>query len=456
MKNNFLQAAGVAVLMFAAWPGARLHAGQPAATEADVKLTQRVLYIGHRADQFEPFLKQHFPKVQPIALDGFQPPLAEDFDVVLLDWPQTGGLKREHRSPLGERASWHKPTVLLGSAGLNLAVVWKLKGGSGCTCLAPVAYDLREHEIFQSPIPIDIKATTTIPTPKDFLGELKTSTVQVLLLIDNIQNYDRVIEDHARGWSTHYFEFASVPEVEIFSGGINEQTPKSSAFWRQGNLLHFGFEQSPTELNAIGRAMLLNGIAYISRFSQDRPIDVTPSVFAEEKIGTSRRRARNYFFSGHVEWATNYISAATLTTFNWRDPEAGKAWIETNGMWLRPGPGNFLEIDAEARALGVPFDAPDFLSKTIAAMRDEKTKASALLLLSRYAPEGPGAKADAAAWDSWWRENSSYVLYSELGCYRWYIDPLAKSRGIPTASLRGPARADRPAATSGVADLKAN
>ena len=456
MKNTILQVASVAVLMFTAWPNSRIQAAQSAATEANAMLTQRVIYIGPRADQFGPFLKKHFPKVQTVALDDFQPAMADDFDVVLLDWPQTGGLKREHRSPLGERTSWHKPTVLLGSAGLNLAIVWKLKGGSGCTCLAPVAYGLREHEIFQSPIPIDIKATTTIPTPKDFQGELKTSTVQVLPLIDNIQNYDRVIEDHARGWSTHYYEFASVPEVEIFSGGINEQTPASSAFWRQGNLLHFGFEQSPTELNAIGRAMLLNGIAYISRFTEDRPIDVTPSVFGEEKIGTTRRRARNCFFNGHVDWATEMISGATLASFNWRDPVEGKAWIETNGMWLHPGSGNFLEIDAEAKALGVPFDAPDFLPKTIAAMRDEKTKASASLLLSRYAPEGPGATATAEAWDAWWRENSPYLFYSELGCYRWYIDPLAKSRGVPTASLRGPARADKQTAASGVADAKAN
>jgi len=112
--------------------------------------------------------------VQSVALDDFQPVLASDFDVVLLDWPQTRGpIRHQRESPLGKRESWHKPTVLLGSAGLNLAVVWKLKGGSGCTCLAPVAYDLREHEIFQSPVPIDIKATTTIPTPKAFLAAFK-------------------------------------------------------------------------------------------------------------------------------------------------------------------------------------------------------------------------------------------------------------------------------------------
>jgi hypothetical protein len=405
-------------------------------------LNQRIIYIGHRADQFEPFLKKHFPKVQSVALGDFQPSMADNFDVVLLDWPQTGFGKFDDRSPLGDRATWHKPTVLLGSAGLNLAVVWKLKGGSGCTCLAPVAYRLREHEIFKGPVPIDIRAVTTIPTPKAFTGFLKTSTVEVIPLIDNIQNYDRVIEDYARGWSTHYFEFADMPEVEIFCGGINEQTPESSAFWRQGNLLHFGFEQSPTQLNRIGRAMLLNGIAYISRFTEDRPIDVTLSPFGKEQVGISRRRARGCL-NNHMDRVTRAISASTLAMFNWHDQAVGIAWMKTNSVWLHPNSENLLEIDTEARSLGVHFDDPGFLPATIAVLHNEKNKTVAMRLLCRYAPEGPGANADVASWEAWWHENSPYLFYSELGCYQWYIDPLAKNRKVPTASLRGPARADR-------------
>jgi hypothetical protein len=83
------------------------------------------------------------------------------------------------------------------------------------------------------------------------------------------------------------------------------------------------------------------------------------------------------------------------------------------------------------------------LPKTIAALHDEKTKAAATVLLVRYAPDGPGANASADAWEKWWQDNSPYLFYSELGCYRWYIDPLAKKRGIPTKDLRGPARADK-------------
>jgi hypothetical protein len=142
-----------------------------------------------------------------------------------------------------------------------------------------------------------------------------------------------------------------------------------------------------------------------------------------------------------VEWATNEFSAATLAAFNWRDRDTAKAWLATNAMWLHPGPGNFLEIDAEAKALGVPFDSLEFLPRTIAALNNDKTKTLATTLLARYVADGP--HGDAEAWEEWWKANALYVFYSELGCYRWYVDPLAKKRGVPTKDLRGPARADK-------------
>ena len=100
-------------------------------SESPVSL--RVLYVGHRPAEFEPHLKPHFAKVESVAREGFQPQSARNFDVVLLDWPQSDEVRklRNGTSPLGKREEWSKPTVLLGSAGLNLAVAWKVIGGSG-------------------------------------------------------------------------------------------------------------------------------------------------------------------------------------------------------------------------------------------------------------------------------------------------------------------------------------
>ena len=403
----------------------------------------KVLYIGNRAGDFVPWLKTHFAQTDPVTREKFQPAQAQNYDVVLLDWPQSGAMRGAwlDGSPLGKREEWGKPTVLLGSAGLNLAVAWKLYGGSGCTCLAPVAYAISDHEIFRSPMEVDLSGLINIPTPEQYAHELKTNVITVLPLVDNIRQYRTVIRDYQPGWSTHYYEFADMPDVEEFCGGINEQTPRSRAFWRQGNLLHFGFQQSPTELNANGRAMLLNAIVYISRFTQDRPIGITPSVFGPDKIAVTRKRAEDYF-ANYPREVARVISADTLAMFDWHNATNARAWFESQRPWIHPNAENLLELDARAKSLRVVFDSPDFFPKTITALREEKTATTAAALLARYAPDGPGNEAGADDWQKWWRENSAYLFYSELGGYRWYLDPLAKKRGIPSAQLRGPRRAD--------------
>ena len=65
--------------------------------------------------------------------------------------------------------------------------------------------------------------------------------------------------------------------------------------------------------------------------------------------------------------------------------------------------------------------------------------------LRRYVPSGPG-QSGADEWASWWKASQPYLFASDAGDYCWYIDPLAKKRGVPSTELRGPKRAD-PTAT---------
>jgi hypothetical protein len=120
---------------------------------ASAKYNLKVLYIGDpgtlRANEFMQFLDEHFTRAQAASWEGFNPGRIAGWDVVLLEWPQgktditfdaASGAppnldqimeKRLGPCPIGPRESWSKPTVLLGSAGLNLAMSWKIGGGSG-------------------------------------------------------------------------------------------------------------------------------------------------------------------------------------------------------------------------------------------------------------------------------------------------------------------------------------
>ena len=132
---------------------------------------------------------------------------------------------------------------------------------------------LRSHEIFQQPFPVELNKSVDIDVPDAWKGEIKSGPIRVLPLVNDLnKHYDD-------GWCTYTYEHVQAPELESICGGVNAKTPKAAGIWRQGHLLHFGFEQDPSQLNDNGRALLANSICYISRFTEDRPIVRTPSVF---------------------------------------------------------------------------------------------------------------------------------------------------------------------------------
>ncbi len=125
------------------------------------------------------------------------------------------------------------------------------------------------------------------------------------------------------------------------------------------------------------------------------------------------------------------------------DTASYKKWFKENSPFLTCDKKGRLVVDAAAKELGIRFDQPDFFPRIIERLKDAASATKARELLNRYVPDGPPA-GSAQEWDQWWRANRPYLFFSERGSYRWYIDPLAKRRGIPSDQLRGPARASLP------------
>ena len=180
------------------------------------------------------------------------------------------------------------------------------------------------------------------------------------------------------------------------------------------------------------------------RFTEDRPTLWTPSPFAgaapRSRSSLGRWLARE---DRPLEWFTNALAPALAAKLAGKDRKACQEWYEKVKAHLAPGAKGKLGIDEHARALGVDYAADDFLPRMIEALESPETRPSALSLLKLYGPtNGPGDEAGAAEWRRWHSENRPYLFYSEWGGYRWYVDPLARRRGVPTAELRGPKRAD--------------
>jgi len=332
--------------------------------------------------------------------------------------------------------------VLLGSAGLNLAVAWKMQGGSGCTCMDPLAYGLREHEVFDTPFKIQRDAMIRIETPEWFRDNLDVDEIEVLPLVDD---YER---DWRSGWCTYSTYFDKNPDVEQFCGGVNHKTPTAAGLWRQGNLFHFGFQQSPREMNIHGQQLLLNSIAYIARFTEDRPIATTPSVFAGP-ISRSRTTPARWLKQGgsRTSWALDIFEPKTKAILEGLEtPSEQVEWCQEHADFFFPMKEHLLGIDEDLQTMGVAFDTPEFFDRVIRDLTaaDSKTVERAQRLLDRYVPCGPGFRASADDWQEWLDVNQPYLFALDTGDYRWYIDELAKRREIPSLQLRGPLRADSP------------
>ena len=105
-----------------------------AGKEPEKKVNLSVLYVGNpstaRGKAYADFLTRNFRKVEAAERKGFDVKQAEPFDVVVLDWSQQERPEKP-TSPFGQKQSWSKPTVLLGSSGLLLAEAWEIVGTIG-------------------------------------------------------------------------------------------------------------------------------------------------------------------------------------------------------------------------------------------------------------------------------------------------------------------------------------
>ena len=86
-----------------------LFALTTATAESASPYPHRLLVVGDkdqsRSQQYVDFLEKEFRQVKIIELEDFKPSHSDDFDVVLVDWPQGGSIPRE-TSPLGPRDEW--------------------------------------------------------------------------------------------------------------------------------------------------------------------------------------------------------------------------------------------------------------------------------------------------------------------------------------------------------------
>jgi hypothetical protein len=274
--------------------------------------------------------------------------------------------------------------------------------------------------------------------PAAWKDELEDDELDVLPLVDG------ATQGLYPGWCSYPSRFGDSPDVELMCGGVNSKTKDAVGLWRQGNLLHFGFDQGPHELNDVGDALLENAIHYIARFTEDRPIAYTPSVFV---LGHSVPRRAAILASLRDEGRPLEWLESSFAPREWeRVLELGRAEyaarFEARAARCGLDAELRLEVDEDLVAFDVGNDEPALIERAITALASSgEAAARARRLLARYVPCGPGPEAGAGAWRGWYEAHAPYLFFLETGRFRWYVDPLARARGTPSSALRGSARA---------------
>lgn len=297
--------------------------------------------------------------------------------------------------------------------------------------------------MFRQPKAID--TTKTVERPSESWAEHldgAPATVDVLPLANES-------EFHEAGWCTYAATLEDAPDVEVMCGGLNSKLPTAAAVWRQGNLLHFGFEQSPAQLDDAGCDLLENCIVYIAGFRADRPLGNVRSAFGKGPRIEHRawllsvmagddataEGIAERFFSGELRGQLAAMSTADA-----------KAWLRERLTFLVPGADGRLELDADLQNFGIDARAAGFPAAIRALLaKGGDASAAACRILTRRVPEGPqgegaAAPAPAEAWSTFLAANERYLFSSEYAGCVWLVDTLAQARGVPTAALRGPAR----------------
>jgi hypothetical protein len=253
--------------------------------------------------------------------------------------------------------------------------------------------------------------------------------------------------DGEAGWCTYAQTLDDAPDVEILCGGKNSKLPSAAAIWRQGHLLHFGFQQDPSQLNAVGQDLLENCIVYIAGFRSDRPIGTVRSGF---RAGP-RRETRGWLNSTLKDPKATAASIAERFFAGARRAQLAamarldvEAWLRERWTWLVPQPDGHLDVCPDLESLQLDVRAADFVRSVQSALRgDQAAQAAACRVLHRHCAEGPRAgtePAKASAWLSFLEANEPYLFFSENAGCAWLLDVLAKTLSVPSAKLRGPAR----------------
>jgi len=272
-----------------------------------------------------------------------------------------------------------------------------------------------EHPIFKGPLApkLDLGSIDTPadyrsgPGGKDLPAKMESWRVQTGKFPDEVDV----------GLVSSPYGFEDSPDTEWISSGVNSKGPRSVALGRHGNFFLWGFAGDPSQMTESGRRVFVNAVAYMKKFDGKTPL-VSP-------ISQSRDLALLY-----TQYLAKYANADWLKKMypeevrksTGLDAAKIEAYYSENLEYVRVVDGAFA-VDPDAKTLGVSNRKPAILDRILARLAEDEKDALAWRLVKNYFERTFDGAAEFRAWVE---ANRTWLFFSDVGGYKWFVDHHAK------------------------------
>ena len=429
--------------------------------------------IRERSNDFSRFLKKHFTHVSAINGKDYTPEMSKSYDVTIFDGkPKVSSSDDALKTSLLP-FDFDCAAILIAEMSEVIGNPIGSKNDWFCLCLDNYALGWKkDHPIFNGPFKVNIvPERRPIPKTANEYSYIYGYTLPLETEMWKVHESTGYENGQRIGMVSRPWGYTDSPDTEIISGGQCAKSIDAIAIGRHGNLFHWGFAAKPSDMTDAAQATFANAIVYMKDFNGQHPI----ARKLNENIATRDNVTAAKYYASRECWKemekTNmrfYLSMDSLVKSVKAKMDAGKEITPMEAMTLqmplqKPQPipfskylkdrepelykifgddeteyaryydknrpyfipdkdGYRLEIDQEARALGIANNDIRILDKAIELLENGGEDAvTGRTLLERYTL---CRFATPAEWKAWLDANRDRMFFTESGGWLWLVDTL--------------------------------